>query len=353
MKKSFLEEDEQILYQPQKDIKIFLWFASSLTLCLIFMVFAVFTGISALNTALNLANFSFFTFTFAGFILFCYIYLVFLSDFFFTHTYMTNERVVVIKTFSKKIKEVRFKDIEYCFPFAYTSICIKQKEEKNYCIGFIKNPQLLVKKIIEQSPSSITLPTIYKNKINEYMLLIFLNIPFVVLYLALLFNTGHIKSFYYEFMGDVYLPKCYSIAECKNIKTSQNYIQNSAKANEYYVKSIEYDPNNIFLYITIGRNYASLKQYDEAISILKTALLLNPKYEGDIYYELGCVYEQSKNYDLAIENFKTSLKYDKKGFSYEVFVNIHLASIYKKLGNIKQSKIYADKIKNISFPSKI
>lgn len=350
MKQDFIDEDEQILYRPQKAIKIFLWYVSSLTICFIFIIFAVFLSVSSLNSALNLESFSFFTFTFAGFILFACIYIIFLSDFFFTHTYMTNKKVVITKTFSKKHKEIQFKDIEYCFPFAYTSVCIKQKKKKNYCISFIKTSHILVEKIMEQSSSSINTPTIYKNKISEYMLFIFLNIPFLVLYFALLFNSGHIKSFYYEFMGDKYSPKCYSIAECKNIKKTASYTENIAKANDYYIKALEYAPDNISLYIIIGHNYANLEQYDDAISILNAAFLMNPKNEGDIFYELGCVYEQSKNYDLAIENFKTSLKYDKKGFSYEDYINIHLASVYKKTGQIKLYKQYNEKLKNINLP---
>lgn len=352
MKKSFLADNEEILYQPQKDIKIFLWYASSLTICLVFIIFAVFISVSLLTSALNLANFSFFTLTFAGLILFTYKYIILLSDFFFTHTYMTNKKMVITKTFSKKIEEIQFKDIEYCFSFAFTSVCIKQRDDKNYCISFVKSPHLLVEKIIAKSPSSITAPTIYKNKINEYMLLIFLNIPFLALYLTLLFNTGHIKSFYYEFMGNKSLPQCHSLAECKNIRTSTTYAKNIKLANNYYLKALSYAPENYILYAKITDAYIELKQYNEAVSILKTELLFRPQNERIIYFKIGEIYKMNKKYDLAIENFKKCLTLKQtNGFSDDVFVNLNLASIYKKIGDIKQSKIYEDKVKNINLPA--
>lgn len=332
MKKTFLDDNEQILYQPQKDIKMFLWFASSLTLCFIFIIFTALISIFSLFSTLNLVNFSFFTFTFAAFILFSYIYIILLSDFFFTHMFVTNKRVVIVKTFSRKNKEIQFRDIESCSAYAYTSFCIKQRDVKSYCINFVKNPHILIEKIIEQCPSCNDLSTIYKSKINEHVLLIFLNIPFLFLYLLLVFNTSHIKSFYYKFMGDRYEPKCHSVTECINIKKSSNYTKSVIKANDYYIKALEYDTNDVSLYVVIAHNYVNLKKYDDAISILKTALLLNSENKGDLYYELACVYEENENYALAIKSFKTSLNYEKKGSPAEFFVKIHLASIYKKLG---------------------
>lgn len=347
MKKDFLENNEQILYKPQKNVKDFLlilFFTFGYTL---FNLFAIW--ISSILFKVNfLLSIFLFIVSITGFVIGIWAFFKNISDFSFKKIYITTKKILVKNNFLSKIQVIRFENIESVYRSTLSNIVVKENNNKSIGLRLIKEPQVLMDKIFEQSRNA-KLPDNY-GKIKqgiEVLNLIFrlgLIAPFIIIYFILLFHTANIKSFYYECMGNKYIPKCHSIVECKNVRKSLIYNQNLEIANDYYLKALSYAPENYILYSKITDIYIQLKQYDAAVSILKTELLFRPQNANHIYYDLGIVYEQNKNYGFAIENFQKSLSLNSEK-NFEPFINMHLASIYKKLGATKQPKIYASKIK--------
>lgn len=357
MKQDFLEKDEQILYKPQKNVKDFLLVLFFSFGYILFTLFAIWISSILLSVKFLLAVFLFII-SIAGFILGFWSFIGFISDFTFTKLYITNKKIIIRKIFSRKIQIIKFEDIESVYRSTISNIVVKDKNKKSTGLKLIKDPQILIDKIFDQSTNA-KLPDNYEKmkqgiEVFNFIFFLGLSIPFIIIYFILLFHTGNIKAFYYECMGNKYIPKCHSIEECKNARKSPIYDKNLESANDYYLRALGYTPENYILYSKIADTYTELKQYDEAISILKTELLFRPQNSRIIYFKIGEIYEVSEKYDLAIENFKKSLTIKQTdGFSDDIFINLHLASIYKKLGKEKQAKKYANKIKNIKFPPKI
>lgn len=358
MKKHFLEENEQIVYKAKKNVIDFLLVLFFSFVYTLFCVFAIW--LSSILLRVNVLLFvALFIVSFSGFAIGIWAFFGNVFDFLFMKIYITNKKILLMKNFSSKRQIIKFEDIESIYHSTLSNIVVKEKNNKSIGLRLIKEPQILMDKIFEQN-SNVKLPDNYekiKQGIEVLNLIFRLGVitPFIIIYFILLFHTANIKSFYYECMGNKYnIIKCHSIEECNNIRKPPKHIKNIELANHYYLKALNYSPENYILYSKIVDIYSELKQYNYAISILKQELLFRPQNERIIYFEIGELYENSGNYELAIENFKKSSSINQKdGFSDDVFINMHLASIYKKLGDIKQSKIYADKIKNINFPSKI
>lgn len=356
MKKDFLEDNEQILYKPQKNVKDFLlvlFFTFGYTL---FNLFAIWISSILFKVNFLLSVFLFIV-SITGFIIGIWAFWGNIFDFSFKKIYITNKKILVKNNFLSKIQVIKFEDIESAYRSTLSNIVVKENNNKSIGLRLIKEPPVLIDKIFEQSPNA-KLPDNYGKikqgiEVFNFIFLLGVSTPFIIIYFILLLHTGNIKAFYYEYMGNKYSPKCHSIAECKNIRKYLVNDKNLEIANDYYLKALSYTPENYILYSKITDAYIELKQYDAAISILKTELLFRPQNTRIIYFKIGEIYEMSEKYNIAIENFKKCLTIKQAdGFSDEVFVNLHLASIYKKLGNTKQSKIYASKIKNIKFPPK-
>jgi tetratricopeptide (TPR) repeat protein len=357
MKQDFLEEDEQILYKPQKNAKDFLLVSFFSFGYILFTLLGIW--ISSILLRVNVVLFvSLFIVSFCGFVIGIWAFFGNIFDFLFMKIYITNEKILLSKIFPSKIRTIKFEDIESIYRSTLSNIVVKEKNHKSTGLRLIKDPQTLIDKIFEQSPNA-KLPDNYEKmkqgiEVLNFIFLLGMSTPFIIIYFILLFHTGNIKAFYYECTGNKYIPKCHSIEECKNARKSLHYNKNLEFANEYYLKALKYTPENYHLYSKIADTYTELKQYDAAVSILKTELLFRPQNSRIIYFEIGELYEKNKNYDLAVESLKKSSTIKQKdGFSDDVFINMHLAYIYKKLGKEKQAKLYADKIKNIKFPPKI
>ncbi|MDA3884544.1 MAG: tetratricopeptide repeat protein [Candidatus Delongbacteria bacterium] len=78
-------------------------------------------------------------------------------------------------------------------------------------------------------------------------------------------------------------------------------------AIEYYSKVIEYDPDCVDAYISIGNAYQALNRFDKAISSYNKAIKLNPNY-AEVYYNRGNTYNSLKEFDKAISSYNKAIK---------------------------------------------
>jgi len=89
---------------------------------------------------------------------------------------------------------------------------------------------------------------------------------------------------------------------------------NPQKALPYYLESIELEPGNKYVLLSIGNVYSDLKDYDTAIEMYQKAIDIDPKYATP-FNGLGNVYSDKKDYDKAIEMYQKAIDIDPK-FAY-------------------------------------
>ncbi|MBF4506320.1 tetratricopeptide repeat protein [Flavobacterium sp. JLP] len=91
----------------------------------------------------------------------------------------------------------------------------------------------------------------------------------------------------------------------------QKGIENYDKAIVSLEKCIKLKPNDAVAYFELGKNYLSLKEYQNAQSAFEKATQLNPKNK---WYWLG-IYDvsyETKNYPLAIETIQKIIPFDEE-----------------------------------------
>ena len=77
------------------------------------------------------------------------------------------------------------------------------------------------------------------------------------------------------------------------------------------------DPNNLNAYLTLGKSYMRVRSYEDAIRILRGALIVFPE-DPQLYLLLALCHEKAGNTKLAIHNARRSYKlyskiYDAQG----------------------------------------
>lgn len=85
--------------------------------------------------------------------------------------------------------------------------------------------------------------------------------------------------------------------EGNKLYNSQDY----QKAIDYYKKAIEQKNNEACSYYNSGVCFIKLKDYDNAISMIKKALVLHK--ESKYYFNLGYCYAMQENINKALINF--------------------------------------------------
>ena len=114
-------------------------------------------------------------------------------------------------------------------------------------------------------------------------------------------------------------------------------------AEENYCKAIELNPEYITAYLQLSALYISeLNKLEKAEEILQRAIKIEP-YNSNVYNYLGVLLYKQGNIEEAIKILQKSANLDKD------FANprLHLASIYKRIGNKKESNKYIDQAKAI------
>jgi len=130
----------------------------------------------------------------------------------------------------------------------------------------------------------------------------------VIIFLALIGNS--VSVFAQTEPEDIAMaPDQYEDSFYESLK--QKGIENYDKAIASLEKCIKLKPNDAVAYFELGKNYLSLKEYQNAQSAFEKAAQLNPKNK---WYWLG-IYDvsyETKNYPLAIETIQKIIPFDEE-----------------------------------------
>ena len=81
-----------------------------------------------------------------------------------------------------------------------------------------------------------------------------------------------------------------------------------AQAVEMLRKAVEQNPNDAVAYGKLGVAYAAMKQYKEAVVVLKMAIRMKPEViDAEDYYQLSNAYNVLEKYSLAYDAIKVAL----------------------------------------------
>lgn len=130
----------------------------------------------------------------------------------------------------------------------------------------------------------------------------------VIIFLVLLGNSASVFA-QTEPEDIAMVPDEYQDSFYESLK--QKGIENYDKAIVSLEKCIKIKPNDAVAYFELGKNYLSLKQYQNAQSAFEKAVELNPKNK---WYWLG-IYDvsyETKNYPLAIETIQKIIPFDEE-----------------------------------------
>ncbi|MDB5134323.1 MAG: hypothetical protein JWP37_926 [Mucilaginibacter sp.] len=90
------------------------------------------------------------------------------------------------------------------------------------------------------------------------------------------------------------------------------------------------------MYFLRGKAHADLKQYQDAIQDLSSAILTNPQLL-DAYWERGLCYEKTKNYQCALNDYKKALSFVKDNPMQVAVLNTNIAIVNRHLKHIEQA----------------
>lgn len=96
----------------------------------------------------------------------------------------------------------------------------------------------------------------------------------------------------------------------------------------YYKKAIEYNPQYVEAYCSLGASYILKREFESAILFLNKAIEYNPEhYNSNL--NLGCVYETIENLDMAIIYYKKTNEIN----PHNPIARAKLRELYKKRGH--------------------
>lgn len=107
------------------------------------------------------------------------------------------------------------------------------------------------------------------------------------------------------------------------------------KAIETGMKAVEYNPDNVSVYMILGELYLEDKQYNNAVKILNVAVEKKPQFAA-LRAKLAMAYYQGESYDNAGDEFKNVIKLNKnyyQGYYY-------LGEISRIKGNFSKAISY-------------
>ena len=139
----------------------------------------------------------------------------------------------------------------------------------------------------------------------------------------------------------------------KNYSYAQESIKNGnyAKALDYYLNIIKYEPNNGVILNEIGICYFNLSRHKEAVDYFYKVLKIKPL--SDVYNNVGACFVNSKQYKLAEAHYLKSYNLDNNDKSKSALGNLYYymkqyeksISFYEKVNNKMPADFY-----NMSFP---
>ena len=107
------------------------------------------------------------------------------------------------------------------------------------------------------------------------------------------------------------------------------------KAEYYYKKCIDINPNYLNGYNNLGTCYRGWQKYELAIDTFKKAITLNPE-SSQAYNNLGLVYKDLKQYEKSLECLEKSIQINGKN----VLAINNIGLIYRKLKNYEKATFY-------------
>ena len=120
---------------------------------------------------------------------------------------------------------------------------------------------------------------------------------------------------------------------------NQVRLGNFEDATHYYKLAIEEQPNDGYLYASLGDVYSELGQLDEAIAQYESA---TEKFSTDfsLYMALGQLYEQADRIDEAVEAYLKSSELAPN----DIFAQLSLYSYVNRLERYEEAKIIEERI---------
>ena len=94
-----------------------------------------------------------------------------------------------------------------------------------------------------------------------------------------------------------------NMTESQTAEERQNQIQ---EAIELYTIRIQYSPYDVTTYMSQGKCYKKIGNFDLAIETFSKVILLKPDY-ADAYSNRGMAYDTKSDYDLAIDDFTKAI----------------------------------------------
>ena len=135
-----------------------------------------------------------------------------------------------------------------------------------------------------------------------------------------------------------------------NLANTYKDLLDFKKAENFYKKIIEINPN----YVNAITNYANLKfqldQYDDAIRLYNTALDIDDKSEN-IHYNIGLTYQSYGAFEKAEKHFKEMLKINPSSTIADRLISRFTK--YKKDSSHLKEMVERSKIKDLNDNSKI
>jgi len=124
----------------------------------------------------------------------------------------------------------------------------------------------------------------------------------------------------------------------EGIATTYFLIGNKEKAIEHFNRVSQLDPVNGKALINLGAVYNSMKQYGEAVKVLRKGLSKERK-SSEGYYNLGIAHRNLDQNSMAASAYKESIKLN-PGFA-EAHQN--LGNVYRDMGNYQQAITHYEK----------
>ena len=124
----------------------------------------------------------------------------------------------------------------------------------------------------------------------------------------------------------------------------QKAIENPEKAIGFLKKCIAIRPEKAILYIELGKNYKTLKNFELAENNFQTALSKNPEEPQFVYSELFEIYTELNQYEKAIETAQELVKWDTQYFN-------DLANLYMMVQKPELALATLEKVDSLEGPS--
>lgn len=153
---------------------------------------------------------------------------------------------------------------------------------------------------------------------------------------------------YKEILLEVQPAESLDTSSRSNLEWGQYFLEQNKldKALEFYEKVLEETPENLAVIKTVAKLYLQTKQYNQAVDFTTDQLELFPT-QLELYLVYGTSQIALKEWDQALEMLKIGLDYIFEDNEAAVQYYNLLAELYKNQNNIKKSKAFSDKAKSM------